>query len=71
MNPLGTILSSGSKNGTSGVYSLFTKGGFSKALSNLKGASWETGRVERIRQQLPGPARRATRIDPMTALHFE
>jgi len=40
MNPLATILGSGSKGGTSGVYSLFNKGGFSKALSNLKGTFW-------------------------------
>jgi len=40
MSPLGTILGSNSKGGTSGIYSLFGKGGFSKALSNLKGTFW-------------------------------
>lgn len=40
MNPLATILGSNSKGGTSGLYSLFGKGGFSKALSNLKGTFW-------------------------------
>lgn len=40
MSPLATILGSGSKGGTSSVYSLFSKGGFSKALSNLKGTFW-------------------------------
>jgi len=39
-SPLGMILGSGSKGGTSGVYSMFSKGGFSKALSNLKGTFW-------------------------------
>jgi len=39
-SPLATILGSGSKGGTSSVYSLFSKGGFSKALSNLKGTFW-------------------------------
>ena len=36
-NPLATILNSGSKSGTSGMYGLFSKGGFSKTLDNLKG----------------------------------
>jgi len=40
MGPLGTILSSGSKSGTSGIYGMFSKDGFSKALSNLKGTFW-------------------------------
>jgi len=40
MNPLGMILGSNTKGGTSGVYNLFNKGGFSKALSNLKGTFW-------------------------------
>lgn len=40
MSPLAAILGSGSKGGTSSVYSLFSKGGFSKALSNLKGTFW-------------------------------
>ena len=40
MNPLATILGSGSKGGTSGLYGLFSKGGASKALSNLKGTFW-------------------------------
>jgi hypothetical protein len=40
MNPLATILGSNSKGGTSGLYSLFGKGGFTKALSNLKGTVW-------------------------------
>jgi len=40
MNPLAMILGSNSKGGTSGFYNLFNKGGFSKALSNLKGTFW-------------------------------
>jgi len=40
MNPLATILGSNSKGGTSGLYSLFGKGGVTKALSNLKGTVW-------------------------------
>jgi hypothetical protein len=40
MNPLATILGSGSKGGTSGLYGMFSKGGFSKSLSNLKGTFW-------------------------------
>jgi len=40
MNPLATILGSGSKGGTSSLYGMFTKGGFSKSLSNLKGTFW-------------------------------
>jgi len=40
MNPLAAILGSGSKGGTSGLYSLFGKGGVTKALSNLKGTVW-------------------------------
>jgi hypothetical protein len=40
MNPRGMILGSNSKGGTSSVYSMFSKGGFSKALSNLKGTFW-------------------------------
>lgn len=41
-NPLATILRGGSgpQGATSGVNSLFSKGGFSQALSNLKGAVW-------------------------------
>jgi hypothetical protein len=40
MNPLATILGSGSQGGTSGLYGMFSKGGFSKSLSNLKGKFW-------------------------------
>jgi hypothetical protein len=40
MNPLATILGAGSKGGTSGLYGMFSKGGFSKSLSNLKGTVW-------------------------------
>jgi hypothetical protein len=40
MNPLGAILGSGSKGGTSGLYGMFSKGGFSKSLANLKGMFW-------------------------------
>jgi hypothetical protein len=42
MNPLAMILGSGSgaKGGPSGIYSLFSKGGFSKTLSNMKGTVW-------------------------------
>jgi hypothetical protein len=41
-NPLATILRGGAgpQTGTAGVNSLFSKGGFSQALSNLKGAVW-------------------------------
>ena len=40
MNPLGMILGANRPGGTSGIYSLFTKAGFSKTLSNLKGTVW-------------------------------
>jgi hypothetical protein len=43
MNPLAMILGSGgtgAKGGTSGLYSMFSKDGFSKTLSNLKGTVW-------------------------------
>ncbi len=40
MNPLGMILGANQRGGTSGIYSLFTKAGFSKMLSNLKGTVW-------------------------------
>lgn len=40
MNPLGMILGASQKGGTSGIYSMFSKGGVSKALSNLKGTVW-------------------------------
>jgi len=43
MNPLAMILGSsgaGAKSGSSGIYSLFSKGGFSKSLSNLKDSVW-------------------------------
>jgi hypothetical protein len=43
MNPLAMILGSGgagAKGGTSGIYSMFSKDGFSKTLSNLKGTVW-------------------------------
>ncbi|HZV06994.1 MAG TPA: hypothetical protein VE999_18070, partial [Gemmataceae bacterium] len=39
-NPLGMILGANQRGGTSGIYSLFTKDGFSKMLSNLKGTVW-------------------------------
>ena len=39
-NPLGMILGANQKGGTSGIYSLFTKEGFSKTLQNLKGKVW-------------------------------
>jgi hypothetical protein len=39
-NPLGMILGANQKGGTSGIYSLFTKEGFSKTLQNLKGTVW-------------------------------
>lgn len=40
VNPLGTILGANQRGGTSGIYSLFTKAGFSKTLANLKGTVW-------------------------------
>jgi hypothetical protein len=40
MNPLGMILGSNQRGGTSDIYSLFTKAGFSKTLSSLKGTVW-------------------------------
>lgn len=40
MNPLGMILGANQRGGTSGIYSLSTKAGFSKTLSNLKGTVW-------------------------------
>ena len=40
MNPLGMILGANQRGGTSGMYSMFTKDGFSKTLSNLKGTVW-------------------------------
>ena len=40
MNPLGMILGANQRGGTSGIYSMFTKAGFSKMLSNLKGTVW-------------------------------
>src|SRR5579885_3089161 len=40
MNPLEMILGANQRGGTSGIYSMFTKEGFSKTLSNLKGAVW-------------------------------
>ncbi len=39
-NPLGTILGANAPGGTSGVYGLFTKEGFSKTLSSLKSTVW-------------------------------
>jgi len=40
INPLGMILGANQRGGASGIYSLFTKDGFSKTLSNLKGTVW-------------------------------
>jgi hypothetical protein len=39
-HPLQAIMGANAPGGTSGIYSLFTKGGFSKTLSNLKGTVW-------------------------------
>jgi hypothetical protein len=39
-NPLATILGSNSKGGSSSLYGMFSKDGFSKTLSNLKGTVW-------------------------------
>jgi hypothetical protein len=39
-HPLQAIMGANAPGGTSGIYSLFTKSGFLKALSNLKGTVW-------------------------------
>jgi hypothetical protein len=40
MNPVAMILGANQRGGTSGIYSMFTKDGISKTLSNLKGTVW-------------------------------
>src|SRR5579883_2504272 len=40
INPLGMILGANQRGGTSGIYSMFTKEGFSRTLSSLRGAVW-------------------------------